>query len=627
MIYSLLTTPNLAGKFKGRETFIALLAAILWAVNPIQTQAVTYIVQRMASMAAMFYIMAMYCYIRGRLESESVRARWGYLTGTGILFLMAIGSKENAILLPASLFLVEIAFFQDLSDRRRRLKYLGFTVGALLAIFIFGWLIYFGGSFERILNGYNNRPFTLTERTLTQFRILIFYLSQIFYPIPQRLSIEHDISLSASLIDPWTTLPCIVAVLGLILWSLFKIHKQPIVSFAVLFFFLNHSIESSIIGLEMMFEHRNYLPSAFLFWPVAVLFDYLLQIYRGRKRSIYAMLAAFIPLVIIGFGVGTLTRNLAWSTEKTLWEDAIAKAPNRSRPYHNLAWGYYNRKKQYDKAMELFQTALQKELNHNGTKQSLLGNIAGIHYKKGNYAEAVAWWNKALDYYSKNELIRYRLSAGLIKQGKLEEALTHLNWLVKKRRDHDGYWSRRGYVLLKLERYADARQSLQQAIKYKPESKRALVNLGAALNLTGHYVPAEMYLRQALVQLPDSALILLWLIDTNLKLDDQPDVRFFTARLFQVIDVNQLVVALRQQSESNFVLFPRSEMLYSHIAGALQKNSERIANISLPKAGPDHQAVLPDVLHQIKPVDSRNDSTSGISIAVTKEKQANIAAE
>ena len=115
----LFSTPNLQGKYTGSEYFIALLAATLWAINPIQTQAVTYIVQRMASMAAMFYILSIYFYLRGRL-SALPKDRIRLYLFCGISFLLAIGSKENALTLPLALIVLEIIFFQDVTRPRAR---------------------------------------------------------------------------------------------------------------------------------------------------------------------------------------------------------------------------------------------------------------------------------------------------------------------------------------------------------------------------------------------------------------------------------------------------------------------------------------------------------------------------
>ncbi len=114
-IVHLFRSPNLAGRFRGNGYFIAVLAAALWAVNPIQTQAVTYIVQRMASMAAMFYIIGVFCYLRARLEDSWIRCVLWSL-GIVVSFLLAVGSKENAMMLPVSLLLIEMIFFQDMKN-------------------------------------------------------------------------------------------------------------------------------------------------------------------------------------------------------------------------------------------------------------------------------------------------------------------------------------------------------------------------------------------------------------------------------------------------------------------------------------------------------------------------------
>ncbi len=114
---NLFSSPNLKDKYKGSEYFIALLAAFLWGANPIQTQAVTYIVQRMASMAAMFYIAGIYFYIKARLKScssgQSDLKTVCYYAGCGLCFLLCVGSKENGVTMPIALFFIELNFFHQ----------------------------------------------------------------------------------------------------------------------------------------------------------------------------------------------------------------------------------------------------------------------------------------------------------------------------------------------------------------------------------------------------------------------------------------------------------------------------------------------------------------------------------
>jgi len=339
-ILSIRRTPNFQFVSSARNYYkISLLAALLWAINPIQTQAITYIVQRMAALAAMFYILAMYLYIMARMSDNSAKRNLLFFS----CFLSAVcafASKENAVTLPITLLLAEFLFFQDLSRKKIRNLFWGAMLTAGLAMAGLGVAIFFKGDFQGLLN-YNFRYFSPVERLLTEPRVVLYYLSQIFYPVPTRLSIEHDIVVSSSLFSPWTTLPAIILICSLIGIGLYNIQRRPMLAFAVLFFFLNHVIESSVIGLELVFEHRNYLPSFFLFVPVAAGIMGLVDYYREKNKLIHHAVITFMVFIIIGFGAGTCIRNLAWQSEKSLWQDAVGKAPNSGRAWHNLALGHY----------------------------------------------------------------------------------------------------------------------------------------------------------------------------------------------------------------------------------------------------------------------------------------------
>ena len=265
-VMKLFSTPHIAGISRGDVHFIALATALLWAVNPIQTQAVTYIVQRMASMAAMFYLLAVYFYLAARLKKR-IDARMGYFTLCGLSYAFAIFSKENAALLPIALLFIEFIFFRDIRDLRVKRTFILCLFAVVFFVILMGVFL-FGNPFG-FLKGYPYRTFTPLQRLLTEPRVLVFYLSQIFYPIPMRLSVYHDFPVSTSLFQPWTTLPSIILILVLLGFAFLWMSRRPVLSFAIFFFFFNHIIESSVIGLELVFEHRNYLPSLFLFMPVA----------------------------------------------------------------------------------------------------------------------------------------------------------------------------------------------------------------------------------------------------------------------------------------------------------------------------------------------------------------------
>ena len=268
-------------------------------------------------------------------------------------FAAAMASKENAVLLPVAIVLMEITFYRDLSRPRvrQRLWLAAAGVGALALLA--GACVFIDGPLAGILN-YGSRLFTPAERLLTQPRVIWFYLSQIFWPDPGRLSLVHDVEWSRGLLAPWTTLPAVLGIAGLALLGLSQVRKRPMLSFAVLFFLFNHVIESSLIGLELVYEHRNYLPSLFLFVPVALALHALAGKLRQRILAAPAFAAVFGALLVVGWGAGSFVRNQTWLDHKTFWEDSARKAPLSMRPVHNLAYYHYERRGDYEKAFELY---------------------------------------------------------------------------------------------------------------------------------------------------------------------------------------------------------------------------------------------------------------------------------
>jgi tetratricopeptide (TPR) repeat protein len=428
-VMKLFSTPHLASTSRGDVHFIALVAALLWAVNPIQTQAVTYIVQRMASMAAMFYLLAVYFYLAARLKKR-IDARMGYFTLCGLSYAFAIFSKENASLLPIALFFIEFIFFRDICDSRVKRTFILCLFAVVFFVILMGVFL-FGNPFG-FLKGYPYRTFTPLQRLLTEPRVLVFYLSQIFYPIPMRLSVYHDFPVSTSLFHPWTTLPSIILILALLGFAFLWMSRRPVLSFAIFFFFFNHIIESSVIGLELVFEHRNYLPSLFLFMPVAQCIKVGIKRYGTLSSNLPRLLNMGVVLLVIALGTGTYVINMAWANERTLWEDTLSKAPNSIRAHHELAFQYYEKNGQYDAALALYHRGLQLEGQNIYEKALSLNNIASIHFTRGEYDLAEMYWKKAIASFPKYKNAYYRLSLTQTKLGKWREASETLSRIVHK---------------------------------------------------------------------------------------------------------------------------------------------------------------------------------------------------
>ncbi|MCW5202179.1 tetratricopeptide repeat protein [Desulfobulbus sp. US4] len=466
----LLSTPKMKGRAHGNRFLIAALAALFWALNPIQTQAVTYIVQRMASLAAMFTIIGIWCYLKARRQQgNSIKKQLFHYSGLLLAFLLALGSKENAILLPASLVLIELFFFRETIKLSKQ----NFIILALGFFFVLGFTILLKGPdvLHGILASYSTRSFTPGQRMLTESRIILFYLSLLFFPAPFRLSLIHEIQVSTSLFYPITTLFSVLS-LGLLTVLPFFLHKRyPLLSFAILFFFLNHTVESTFLNLELIFEHRNYLPSFFLFLPVASLISTLMHRYRHPKKSIYFTLIGSTVLLVLLLLLGTLIRNKVWLTEQSLWADSLNKAPNSTGPYINLGLYYLVQENNLQKAFRLQQLSLKK---HSATPWKsrfwAYNNMAYIMKLIGNYDKALQFYDHALSeskdtpYGTYNAPLLSTKAQVLWLTGEKREAMEIMSGLTVAKPEQGKYLQQYGEMLIGMSRADEGITMLQQVL-------------------------------------------------------------------------------------------------------------------------------------------------------------------
>jgi tetratricopeptide (TPR) repeat protein len=583
-ILNLLGTPNLREKFDRSRYFIAFLSAGLWAIHPIQTQAVTYIVQRVASMAAMFYILSLLCYIKCRMSGSSLH-RIFCLLGCVLTFLLALGSKENAVMLPASLILIELTCFQKFNWRFGKKSYFwGSIAGGGIILILAVWFFKPDFTFSW-LNGYRNRPFTLAERILTEPRIVLFYLSQILFPLPNRLSVEHDVILSTSFFQPWTTLPAILLTILLIGLGVSQIRKRPIMALSILFYFLNHIIESTVIPLELIFEHRNYLPSMFLFLPIATAFKGLYDYSSTKKQSLTSVLTGLLVLLMVCLGVGTYVRNIAWATEVSLWRDAMKKAPQSARPLTNLAWqmayGPDARPSQYSEALKLYEKARALSLHKSRSfaEPIIMNNMAGIYFKQGEYQRAIDLLESALRISPDYNRGRYDLTRILIVTGNWHAAEDHIENLLSKDDAHGKYLTLKGLVLLHQKKYDTAIQYFRGSLKSSPFSKESLMNLGIAYSLKGNHSSAESYLIRAHQVHPKNMIPLLGLIENRVRAADYKTAQKYAGVLFSTYSREEIINQLQSLSKDHLSLFLSAEAISPVLENQWSDNSKELSKI------------------------------------------------
>ena len=241
--------------------WLPLVIAGLWLVHPLNLTSVLYIVQRMTSLAALFTVCALCTYVAGRLRMLADRpGKWLILAGFFIFGGLAVFSKESALLLPLFMLIIELTLFR-FRDRHGRSD--RFIVGLFVVILLLpACLVLLKTALNPnwILNGYTVRSFTLTERVLTEARVLMIYLKLTVMPTTSTLGLYQDhITLSRGLLSPPSTLYALLSLAGLFGGALALLKRQPLISLGILWFFCAHALESTLFSLEIAQEHRNYL--------------------------------------------------------------------------------------------------------------------------------------------------------------------------------------------------------------------------------------------------------------------------------------------------------------------------------------------------------------------------------
>lgn len=552
-ILNLFNTYRLKDKYSEQSAyFIALLSAVLWATHPIQIQAVTYIVQRMASMAAMFYIMSMYFYLKGRLGSLP-RKKTFFFIFAGISFGLGLATKENTATLPIAILLMEVIFFQNLKNPKILRRLVGISAIICGVVILSGSWMFLDSGFGAVFKNSGFRYFTPIQRLMTEARVLVFYLSEIYYPVPSRFAIEHDFAISTSLFKPWTTLPAIIFVILLNFFGAFQIKKRPLLSFGILFFFLNHLIESTVLSLEIIFEHRNYLPSLFSFLYISAVIRWMLDRYENKNKLIYTILTVFVIFMVISFGISTYVRNMDWKTEQSILEDAFQKAPRSARVLNNLAKVYYVKTGRADIAINMLQKALTLKKNNKRQEALILNGIGGIYYEKGNDKEAVPYLRKAVQQFPAYSSARYKLAGALAGIGKYTESKEHLDKIISKLPPNvNSPLNLNGLILAKEKKYKEAFYMFRKCLGIRNNDKNALLNIGALYFLTGEYSRAENFFKTAYHHHPEERFALLWLIETNLKLKDNRSVNRYINDLFLKVSAKG-ILALPQGLSGKYV--------------------------------------------------------------------------
>jgi hypothetical protein len=328
---AVLRTPALRGHNldANASRLVAMLAASLWLLHPIHVSTVLYAVQRMAQFSMFFTLLGLLLFTRYRLRWAVSGAGAGELLAAALWLLLcgllAVLSKENGALLPWLLAVVEVILFQGhwRGKSWRPLVFFGALMLLLPLLLLVGLTLL---TPESLPGNYANRDFTLHERLLTQGRVLWQYLAWMLVPNILDMGFFHDdIALSRHLNSPVTTVTSLLGWGAVLVLSFVWRKRYPLIAFAFLFYLVAHVIESTVLPLELVFEHRNYLPSVgFAVLAAAGLFRCAARV---KGLQLRALAGGILGILLVLLAV----RTYMWREETALARFEAINHPHSAR--------------------------------------------------------------------------------------------------------------------------------------------------------------------------------------------------------------------------------------------------------------------------------------------------------
>lgn len=446
---------------------IAFAAALIFLTHPLQTQAVSYITQRFASLAAFFYLLSLALYVKARLvENGGWRGRAVYAASL-LSAVAAQKTKEISFTLPIVVVLFELSMHRDWAGFRKRLLSL---VPFLLCLLIIPLTLFASGTAgmgaDTALKAAqidDLRMLSVHDYLVTQLTVVVTYLRLLILPIGQ--NVDYDYPMYASITAPGVlfSLALLFALFSSAVYIYLKSRdgKDPalrLISFGVFLFFITISVESSIVPIkDVIFEHRAYLPSAGVITAFCAALFYGASGLRWSpsRRAAWAVVA----LIVAASSVAAMRRNTVWTDELTLWRDSASKAPGNPRALNNI--GYI--------------------LAHSGKPE-----------------QAIAYLNRALEIRPEYPDAYNNLAYALTMTGEFDRAAQSYRKALTL---NPGYWqayNNLGNLLLDSNRPQDAQAYFKEALRINPGSPEACNNLGYALFLTGDIDGAIRYYRRAI---------------------------------------------------------------------------------------------------------------------------------
>lgn len=459
-----------------RAQWAAFIAAALFALHPVQTQAVTYIVQRFASMEGLFYISSLAFYLSSRLAGGH-RAQF---IASLVFALLAMTTKENAFTLPAVVALMELTFF--FSTLKESLKRAApFAAAALLCVVT---VILFLGSAQSLVR--LDTPIARDEYFYTQLRVLVTYLRLLVLPINQVLIYDYPTYKSLFALPVLASLVLHLALVSgaVVAWR--RGGPWCAAGFWVAWFYVTISIEAGLIPIrDVIFEHRLYVPSLGAWGLVSVAYA---SINKHRRAVTVALLC-----VLAIFMIATIKRNAVWQSPYTLWGDVVAKSPNIAGAHYSLALAHQEQGRM-DEALAHYARALALKPDYSDAAN----NIALIYQSMGQQPKAVEILKRAMEQDPRHPVLVLNLGSMYEDMGQRDAALAQYQHAAQMKPDFAQAHYNAGTVLYAMGREAEARDAFERALNIDDRDPDAHFYLALIARKAGDRALAREHLRRTL---------------------------------------------------------------------------------------------------------------------------------
>lgn len=475
--------------------YIALSGSLIFAIHPLQTQAVTYVVQRMASLSALLFLLSLYLFVRAQESFASglkFRApnHLAFYLGSLTAGVLAIFTKENTAVLPFALLLFARFFLPCEKNWRPLLKYLapyllacGLAIvwlfaNKLLPSLLRGETLTDSVGTQLLVSSKHNSPLYYF---ITELSVLWVYIRMLFLPFGQAL--DHNYPIVETLVSLKNVAAFAgLAALGYLSFALRNL--RPLISCGIAWFFLTLAIESSLLPLDPLFEHRLYLP---MFGFVLAVLG-LLELLRGPRQQ-----AILLCLSLLLLGGLTISRNHLWSDPVSFLEENLRKVTTSERVRVNLARNYIQTGR-----VQRAETLLLEAIAINPDHDSHFINLSKVYAEQGRYPEALRVLQQGLAFNAGSVKLHNNLGGLYDLLGQRQSAIASLNKALTLDPHFAPAYINLGIVYGGLGDWEQAERLHRRAIEESSQNPQAYYNLGLALYKLGRPGESLPAFRQAL---------------------------------------------------------------------------------------------------------------------------------